>query len=60
MGQFLDHDTTLTPEAEIALERCCDIEQVKSSEELRDKCFAVLVPDNDPFFSAGSANQQVR
>ena len=50
MGQFLDHDITLSPESEVALERCCVTEQDRLSEELQDKCFAVRVPEDDTHF----------
>ena len=51
MGQFLDHDITLSPESEVALERCCVSEQDRLSEELQDKCFAVRVPEDDTQFN---------
>ena len=43
MGQFLDHDITLSPESEVALESCC-ASMDELSEELQDKCFAVRGP----------------
>ena len=55
MGQFLDHDITLSPESEVALERCCVSEQDRLSEELQDKCFAVRVPEDDTQFNDRSS-----
>ncbi|TRY80536.1 hypothetical protein TCAL_13143 [Tigriopus californicus] len=41
-GQFLDHDLTLTPEADI--EHCCDTPS-------NPECFSIAVPRNDFFYS---------
>ena len=57
MGQFLDHDITLAPEAHVELERCCETEQDRLSEELQETCFAVRVPDDDPAFAFHSNRQ---
>eukprot|EP00095_Tigriopus_kingsejongensis_P001231 maker-scaffold160_size295910-snap-gene-1.35 protein:Tk01231 transcript:maker-scaffold160_size295910-snap-gene-1.35-mRNA-1 annotation:"peroxinectin " len=45
MGQFLDHDVTLTPET--ALEHCCDTPQ-------NSGCFPISIPQNDYFYSTVS------
>ena len=58
MGQFLDHDITLSPESEVHLEDCCVTEQDRLSDELQDKCFAVKVPEDDAQFNDRSGNRQ--
>ena len=43
MGQFLDHDITLTPETEA--HECC------VHPELDSNCFPITIPSVDPFYS---------
>ena len=57
MGQFLDHDITLSPESHVALERCC-ASMDELSEELQDKCFAVRVPEDDTHFNERSSGER--
>ena len=57
MGQFLDHDITLSPESHVALERCC-ASMDELSEELQDKCFAVRVPEDDAHFNDRSSGDR--
>ena len=57
MGQFLDHDITLSPESHVALERCC-ASMDELSEELQDKCFAVRVPEDDTHFNERSSGDR--
>ena len=47
MGQFLDHDITLTPETHA--EECCE------HPELDENCFPISIPSVDPFYSLRSA-----
>ncbi|QQP38046.1 Peroxidasin -like protein [Caligus rogercresseyi] len=42
MGQFLDHDLSLTPEAHI--EHCCD-------DSSQDGCMVISIPSTDSFYS---------
>ena len=46
MGQFLDHDITLTPETHA--EDCCE------SAEDDENCFPLNIPIVDPFYSSRS------
>ena len=57
MGQFLDHDITLSPESHVELERCC-ASMDELSEELQDKCFAVRVPEDDTHFNERSSGDR--
>ena len=47
MGQFLDHDITLTPETEV--HDCCE------HPDLDENCFPIPIPSVDPFYSARSS-----
>ena len=46
MGQFLDHDITLTPETEA--EECCE------HADADENCFPIQIPSVDPFYSTRS------
>lgn len=47
MGQFLDHDITLTLEAETGEEDCC-----ADSAEEAEECFPIQIPDKDKVFQS--------
>ena len=53
MGQFLDHDLTLTPEPELDHESCCTGDALNA--QFREKCFPIVVPDADTTFRSSSA-----
>ena len=62
-GQFLDHDITLTAEAEMCHKcgaepiRCCDyyLEQKNyTRNQMPQNCWPIPVPDSDPIFGQGA------
>ena len=50
-GQFLDHDLSLSPEAELEPTECCPGCPEVQREGRNEECLEILVPPNDPFFS---------
>lgn len=63
-GQFLDHDLTLTAEAEMCHKcgeepiGCCDYFLQRKNytlDEMPDNCWPIIVPENDPVFQGTDA-----